>query len=75
MIQYSFNIETKVMETSDLMAWECKSFTYGFLGFQPTENRDMKLQSKTSYMSAKNHKTHITSLIQILYKTPLLLKP
>ena len=34
MLQYSFNIESKVnMETSDSMAWESKSFTYGFFGF------------------------------------------
>ena len=49
-IQYSFKIEAKVMETSDSMAWECKSITYGFLGFRLIENRDMKLKSKTSYI-------------------------
>ena len=27
LIQDSFKIEAKVMETSDSMAWECKSFT------------------------------------------------
>ena len=43
MIQDSFNIEAKVMETSDSMAWECKSFTYGFIGFQPTQNGDLNL--------------------------------
>ena len=37
-IQDSFNIETKVMETSDSMAWECKIFTHDFLGFRPTED-------------------------------------
>ena len=51
MIQDSFKIESKLMETSDSMAWECKSFTYGFLIFIPKENRDMKLQSNTSYVS------------------------
>ena len=51
MTKYSFNIEAKVMETRDLMAWECKSFTYGFLGFRPIEHREMKLQSNTSYIS------------------------
>ena len=44
----------KYMKTSELVAWICKSFTYGFLGFQTTENRDMKLQSNTSYMAIKN---------------------
>ena len=29
---------------------ELQSFRYGFLGFRPTDNRDMKLQSNTSYM-------------------------
>ena len=43
MIQDSFNIEAIVMQTSDSMAWECKSFTYGFIEFQTTKNRDMKL--------------------------------
>ena len=33
MIQDSFKIEAKVMETNDSMEWECKSFTYRFLGF------------------------------------------
>ena len=33
MIQYFFNIEAKVMETSDLMAWECKIFTHEFIEF------------------------------------------
>ena len=50
LIQDSFKIESKVMETSDSMAWECKSFTYGFIGFRPIENMDMKLQNKTSYI-------------------------
>ena len=39
------------MKTSKLVAWNCKSFTYGFIGFQYTKNRDMKLQIKTSYMA------------------------
>ena len=51
MIQDSFKIEAKVMETSDLMAGECKLFTHEFLGFRPTEDMDMKLQSNTSYMA------------------------
>ena len=38
------------METSGSMAWECKIFTYGFIGFRPTENREIKLQIKKSYM-------------------------
>ena len=50
MIQGSFKIETKVMETSDSMAWECKLFTHEFIGFRDTENKDMKLKSNTSYM-------------------------
>ena len=40
----------KYMKVSDLIAWNCKSFTYGFLGFRTTENMEMKLQSKTSYI-------------------------
>jgi len=51
LIQDSFKIEAKVMETSDSMAWECKLFTHEFLGFRPTEDMDMKLQSNTSYMA------------------------
>ena len=47
LIQDSFKIESKVMETSDSMAWEFKSLTYGF---RPTEHRDMKLQINTSYI-------------------------
>ena len=38
------------MKTGDLITWNCKHFTYGFLGFRATEHRDMKLQSNTSYM-------------------------
>ena len=34
MIQYSFKIEAKAMETSDSMAWEFKLFTHEFLGFR-----------------------------------------
>ena len=72
LIQGSFKIEAKVMETSDSMACECKSFTYGFLGFRPTENRDMKLQSKTSYMavtkSSSSDKIPHTNLIQDSFK-------
>ena len=41
----------KYMKTSELVAWNSKSFTYGFHGFLPTEHRDMKLQSNTSYIS------------------------
>ena len=39
------------MKTSELVAWKCKSFTYGFLGFRPIDHRDMKLQSNTSYIA------------------------
>ena len=46
LVENYFKIESKFMETSDSMAWECKSFTYVFLGFRPTENRGMKLMSK-----------------------------
>ena len=45
MIQDSFKIEGKVMETSDPMVEECKLFTHEFLGFQPTEDMEMELQS------------------------------
>ena len=43
----------KYKKTSDLIAWNRKHFTYGFLGFQATKHRDMKLQSisNTSYMA------------------------
>ena len=51
MIQYSSKIEAKVMETSDSMAWECNLFTHEFIGFRPTEDMDIKLQSNTSYMA------------------------
>ena len=51
MIQDSFNIEAKVMETSDSMAWECKLFKHDFIGFRPTEDMEIKLQSNTSYMA------------------------
>ena len=47
LIQYG----VKYTKTSELVAWNCKSFTYGFLGFRPTDHRDMKLQSNTSYMA------------------------
>ena len=36
MIQDSFKIEAKVMETSDSMAWEYNLFTHEFIGFRPT---------------------------------------
>ena len=49
MIQDSFNIEAKVMETSDSVEWECKLFTHEFLGFQDKENMEIKLQINTSY--------------------------
>ena len=72
MIQYSFKIESKVMETGDSMEWECKSFTYGFLGFRPTENMDMKLQSNTSYMalttSSNLQNIPYTNMIQDSFK-------
>ena len=38
------------MKTSELVAWNCKSFTYEFIGFRPRDNRDIKLQSKISYI-------------------------
>ena len=72
MIQNFFNIEAKVMETSDSMAWECKSLTYGFIAFRPTEHRDMKLQSNTSYMaitkSSNSDNIPHTNLIQYSFK-------
>ena len=65
-------MEVKYMKTSELVAWNCKSFTYGFLGFQPTEHRDMKLQSKTSYMavttSSNSENIPHTNLIQDSFK-------
>ena len=49
-------MEVKYMKTSDLLAWSCKSFTYGFIGFRPTEHMEIKLQSKKSYMSVTTSK-------------------
>ena len=43
----------KYMKTSELVACICKSLTYGFLGFRTIENREMKLQIETSYVSMK----------------------
>ena len=58
----------KYMKTSELVAWNCKSFTYGFLGFRPTKHRDMKLKSNTSYMDFRtsSHLLNIphTNMIQ-----------
>ena len=51
MVDNSFNMGVKYMKTSDLIAWNCKSFTYGFLGSRPTQHREIKLQSKKSYIS------------------------
>ena len=51
MMQDSFKIEAKVMETSDSMAWECNIFTHEFIRFRPTEDMDIKLHINTSYMS------------------------
>ena len=47
MIQESFNIEAKVMETSDSMAWECNLFTHDFTGFRPKEDMEIKLNINT----------------------------
>ena len=62
----------KYMKTSELVAWNCKSFTYGFIGFRPTKHRYMKLQSKTSYMAVKtsSNSKNIphTNLIQDSFK-------
>ena len=67
LIQDSFKIEAKVMETSDSMAWECKLFTHEFLRFRATKNMDMKLQSNTSYMdvttSSKSYNISHTNLV------------
>ena len=43
LIQDSFKIEAKVMETSDSMAHECKIFTHEFLGFRTKEDMEFKL--------------------------------
>ena len=51
MIEDSFKIEAKVMETSDSMVWECKIFTHEFIGFRATKNNEIKLLSNTSYMN------------------------
>ena len=60
------------MKTSELVAWNCKSFTYVFLGFRPTYERDMKLKSKKSYISikksSKSYNIPHTNLIQDSFK-------
>ena len=43
MIQDSFQIEAKAMETSDSMAWECKLFTHDFIGFRSIGDMEIKL--------------------------------
>ena len=50
MIQDSFKIKAKVMETGDSMAWECKIFTHDFIGFRPIEDMEIKLNINTSYI-------------------------
>ena len=50
LIQDSFKIEAKVMETSDSMAWECKLFTHEFIGFRNMENKELKLNINKSYI-------------------------
>ena len=59
------------MKTSELVTWNCKSFTNGFLGFRPIENREIKLQSKNSYMavtkSSKSYKPFHTILVYNLF--------
>ena len=68
MIQDSFKIEAKVMETSDSMAWGCNIFTPDFIGFRPTEDMDIKLQINTSYVdvttSSKSDNIPHTRLLQ-----------
>ena len=60
------------MKTSELVAWNCKSFTYGILGFRPTENKEMKLKNKTAYMavtkSSNSEKIPHTNMIQDSFK-------
>ena len=45
MVQYSFKIEAKVMETSDSMAREYNLFTHEFIGFRTTKDMEIKLYS------------------------------
>ena len=49
--EHFFVLTESYMKTSELVAWICNSFTYGFLEFRPIENREMKLKSNTSYIS------------------------
>ena len=60
------------MKISDLITWNCKSFTYVFLGFRDTEHRYMKLKSNTSYMvvtmSSNLENIHHTNMIQNSFK-------
>ena len=62
----------KYMKTSELVAWNCKSFTYGFLGFRPIDHMVMKLQSKTYYMavtkSSNSYNIPHTNMIQDTFK-------
>ena len=62
----------KYMKTSELVAWNCKSFKYGFLGFRTTKHRYMNLQSKTPYMavikSSNSDNIPHTNLIQDSFK-------
>ena len=55
------------MKTSELVAWNCKSFTYGFLGFRTTEDMEMKLYINTSYIafttSSNSYNTSHTNLV------------
>ena len=47
LIQDSFKIEAKVMETSDSMACHCNLFTHEFIGFKLIEDMEIKIKSNT----------------------------
>ena len=72
MIQDSFKIEAKVMESSESMTWECNLFTHQFIGFRAKENMEIKLKSDMSYISittsSNSYNIPHTNMIQDSFK-------
>ena len=52
-------MDAKFMKTNDVMTWECKIFTYEFLGFLVTDNMEIKLHIHTSYTLTLESNGHI----------------
>ena len=67
LIQDSFKIEAKVIETGDSMACECNLFTHDFIGFRPKEDMEIKLQINISYIvfqtSSNSYNIPLTNLV------------